>query len=93
VDQDTLGKRARRMVTDGDVTEMWVKELTDGSLAVGFFNRTGNTAKVDCDWHSLGYAAAPEVRDLWLRQDLGTQQDFAAEIPPHGCVLLKILRP
>jgi hypothetical protein len=36
----------------------------------------------------LGVKAA--VRDLWLRQDLGRQKNFTADLPPHGCVLLKV---
>ena len=91
VDQDVSGKQARRMTADGSVAEMWAKSLADGSLAVGYFNRTEETAKVDYRWHYLGYASAPRVRDLWLRKDLGRQQNFTAELPPHGCVLLKIL--
>ena len=91
VDQDVLGKQARRMTADGNVAEMWVKPLADGSLAVGFFNGTEETASVDYRWHYLGYSSAPLVRDLWLRSDLGRQQNFTTELPPHGCVLLKIL--
>ena len=90
VDQDVLGRQARRMTADGTVTEMWVKELADGSLAVGFFNRTEKTARVDYRWHYLGFAGAPAVRDLWLRKDLDRQPHFTAEIPAHGCVLLKV---
>ena len=30
------------------------------------------------------------VRDLWLRKDLGRQKNFSAELPPHGCVLLRV---
>jgi hypothetical protein len=91
VDQDTLGKPARRMTADGGATEMWVKPLADGSLAAGFFNRSEKTAKVDYRWHYLGFSSAPQARDLWLRKDLGRQENFTAELPPHGSVLLKIL--
>jgi alpha-galactosidase len=90
VDQDVLGKQARRMTADGSVAEMWVKPLVNGSLAVGFFNRTEKTAAVDYRWHYLGYSGAPHVRDLWLRKDLGRQQNFTAELPPHGCVFLVV---
>ena len=90
VDQDPLGRQARRMTADGAATEMWVKQLADGSLAVGFFNRTESAAKVDYRWHYLGFSTTPQVRDLWLRQDLPRQPNFSAEIQRHGCVLLKV---
>jgi hypothetical protein len=88
VDQDQLGKPARRMTADGSGAEMWVKELADGSLAVGFFNRTEKDAPTDYRWSHLGFTSAPQVRDLWLRKDLGSQPAFAAGLPAHGCVLL-----
>jgi hypothetical protein len=90
VDQDALGKQSRHLAIAGTRAEVWVKELSDGSLAVGFFNRTGRTAKVDYPWQTLGLSGSPQVRDLWLRQDLGAQQNFTADLPSHGCVLLAV---
>ena len=90
VDQDALGRQARRMTGDGDLAEMWVKELASGAYAVGFFNRTNQSVKVNYAWRHLGFLAAPAVRDLWLRQDLGRQEKFTASLPPHGCVLLRV---
>ena len=45
---------------------------------------------VTLDFRQLGLNGAHPVRDLWLRQDLGRQKDFTAELPPHGCVLLRV---
>ncbi len=92
VDQDPPGRPARRLTADGSVAEMWVKELADGSYAVGFFNRSEASVPVAYRWHYLGFSAAPAVRDLWLRQDLGRQDHFSAELPAHGCALLKVGR-
>jgi alpha-galactosidase len=90
VNQDSSGKPARRIPDPPPVTEMWVKELADGSRAVGFFNRTEKPATVDYAWHYLGFSTTPSVRDLWLRKDLGQQQNFIIELPPHGCALLRV---
>ena len=90
VNQDALGKPARRMTADGSAAEMWVKELADGSLAVGFFNRTNNTIKAAYLWHYLGFTVEPMVRDLWLRKDLSQPGEFVAEIPAHGSILLRV---
>jgi len=90
VNQDALGKAARRMTGPPQIAETWVKELADGSLAVGFFNRTSQPVKVDFPWRNLGFSSAPEVRDLWLRKDLERQENFSFELPPHGCVLLRV---
>ncbi len=90
VNQDPLGRAARRMAGQPQAAETWIKELADGSVAVGFFNRTGQPLKVDFAWRSLGLRFAPKVRDLWLRKDLGRQERFAAGLGPHGCVLLRV---
>jgi hypothetical protein len=90
VNQDPLGRAARRMTGPPQVAETWMKELADGSFAIGFFNRTGRPVKVLFPWRNLGFLSAPEVRDLWLRSNLGRQTDFAAELPPHGGTLLRV---
>jgi hypothetical protein len=62
----------------------------DGSVAVGFFNRTGQPVKVDTSWFNLRFHSQPKVRDLWLRKDLGREKSFSTELSPHGCILLKV---
>ena len=90
VDQDSPGKPARRMTEPNVPAEIWTKPLADGSLAVGYFNRTDQPVKVNVPWQKLGFHSAPQVRDLWLRKDLGRQTEFTAELPPHGCMLLRV---
>jgi hypothetical protein len=90
VNQDSLGRAARRMTGPPQIAETWIKELADGSVAVGFFNRTNQLVKVDFPWRNLGFHSAPKVRDLWLRKDLGRQKNFIADLPPHGCALLRV---
>ena len=90
VNQDALGKPAKRMFRTGQAAEVWVREISGGALAVGVFNRTGQTITAEYDWHKEGFSAIPQLRDLWLRKNLPKQKKFSAEIPPHGCVLLRV---
>lgn len=90
VNQDSLGKKARRMFGPPQFPEIWMKELSNGLFAIGFFNRTDKTVSINIPWRDLGFRSAPMVRDLWLRKDLGSQENCVAELPPHGCVLLKV---
>jgi alpha-galactosidase len=90
MDQDVLGKAGRRRSLPSPGAELWVKELSDGSVALGFFNRTNQTVEVDYPWRSLGYLYPPRVRDLWLRKDLPPAENITADLPPHGSILLKI---
>jgi alpha-galactosidase len=90
VNQDLAGKPAQRITTPNVSAEIWKKELADGSFAVGFFNRTGHLLKINVSWHNLEFLSRPKVRDLWLRKDLGREKNFSAELPSHGCILLKV---
>jgi alpha-galactosidase len=90
VNQDSPGKAARRMTGPPQTAEIWMKELSDGSYAIGFFNRTDQPVKVDFPWRNLGFLTAPQVRDLWLRQDLGRQKTLAIELLPHACALFRV---
>jgi alpha-galactosidase len=93
VNQDALGKQAYRRSEDGPL-QVWSKPLSDGTLAVGLFNRGVDRAKVTARWQDLGLSGAQPVRDLWQRRDLGSHTDsFAAEVPSHGAVLVKIGKP
>jgi len=91
VNQDPRGRSARRMTGPPEVAETWMKELSHGSFAVGFFNRTAQPVKLNLPWRHLGFLSAPEARDLWLRQDLSRQESYVAELPPHGCSLLRVM--
>jgi alpha-galactosidase len=92
VNQDALGKTASRRSQDGRV-EVWSRPLWDGTLAVGLFNRGQRVAKVTAKWSDLGLQGAQPVRDLWQQKDLGAFNNaFAANVPQHGAMLLKVGR-
>jgi alpha-galactosidase len=90
VNQDALGLAAKRLTNVLAGAEIWTKPLADKSLAVGLFNRGKIAVPVNLVWKNLGLRVRPAVRDLWLRKDLGRAKNFTAEIPPHGCVLLRV---
>jgi alpha-galactosidase len=90
IDQDTLGKAARRVSKDGD-TEIWLRPLSDGAHAVALFNRGAADAHVDIKWETLELPAKPRVRDLWAHKDLEYKpSSFAATVPSHGLVLIRL---
>jgi alpha-galactosidase len=90
VNQDPLGKQAGRIVK-GDLTEVWAKDLEDGSKAVGLFNRGELEATVEVKWSDLGIVGKQVVRDLWQQKDLGEFKDsFQVKVPRHGAVMIRI---
>jgi alpha-galactosidase len=90
VNQDRLGKAGRRYARDGQL-EVWARELSDGTLAVGLFNRSRKNAPVTVQWSDLGLSGAQPVHELWQRKDLGVMENaHTAEVPRHGAVMLKV---
>jgi alpha-galactosidase len=90
VNQDELGKGARRAWKEGDL-EVWSRPLHDGSIAVGLFNRGYEPADVTARWSDLDLSGSQRVRDLWQQRDLGEHVDsFKATVPGHGSMLLQI---
>jgi alpha-galactosidase len=93
VDQDPLGKAGGRVRKDGRL-EIWARPLADGTHAVGLFNRGLGPKAVTVQWADLGVKGTQQVRDLWLRKDLGAFKDaFTATVPRHGVVFVKVGRP
>ena len=89
VNQDPLGSPARRVV-QAKGTEIWVKDLRDGSKAIGLFNRSDAAQPVELNWSDAGLTGKQKLRDLWAHKDLGTfEGKFSVQVPSHGAVLLR----
>jgi len=92
VDQDVLGKQAKR-IGDYDSYQIWMKELEDGSHAVGIFNMKNNYQEIAINWDEIGLSKKSDkkVRDLWRQKDLGVFKDsFSTNVAPHGVTLIKV---
>lgn len=93
INQDPLGKQATCLQTIGDL-RIYVKELEDGSSAVGFCNFGIETVELDYnDFEKLGLKGKYTVRDLWRQRNVcnvNTQTDHLnIKIPVHGVLLYK----
>lgn len=102
VDQDPAVVQGVK-VTPSNSTgiECWARPLsTNGgnTTAVFMINRGNEMADINCSW----IAIAPEiltpstpatVRDLWMRQDLGTYTGYfvATNVPSHGSRLITVV--
>ena len=90
IDQDELGREAKQFRVQGD-QQVWVKELADGSRAVGLFNLGEQPQEISLTWAELGLAGEPRVRDLWRQRDIGAEgSGFNAMVPRHGVVLVRV---
>jgi alpha-galactosidase len=90
IDQDPAGQQGNRLWTEGPL-EIWSRALTDGSIAVGLFNRNQGAVGIPLDLKLLGLKEAAKVRDVWQHRDLAPIQGFRTFlVAPHGVVLLVI---
>jgi alpha-galactosidase len=90
VNQDSLGKQGYRLKQNGS-TEVWMKPLDDGSLAVAFFNRGPTAVDVAVAWSELKLSGRQSVRDLWRQKDMGNFDDhYSVHVASHGAELFKI---
>jgi alpha-galactosidase len=90
VDQDVLGKQAR-IVRQDRRQMLMVKELADGSKAVGLFNLGPLPAKISATWAEIGVTGPQRARDLWRQKDVGTvDQTITVEVPRHGVAMWRL---
>ncbi len=90
VNQDPLGKPAGR-VWDKDYTQLWARDLEDGSKAIGLFNLDDDVREVTFTLADLKVSGSQTVRDLWRQKDVGETSDkYTATVPAHGVVMLKV---
>lgn len=89
VDQDPLGRQARLMIRTENY-QVWIKEMKDGSNAIGIFNLSGKDDVIRFYWNELQLGNSRQVRDLWRQKDLGNFSTmFASKVPSHGVTLIR----
>lgn len=93
INQDPLGKQATCLQTIGEL-RIYVKELEDGSKAVGFCNLGIDKAALSYkDFEKIGLSGKFNVRDVWRQKDISTivtkTGELLLNIPAHGVLLYK----
>ena len=93
VNQDPLGKQATCVYSIGEL-RIYVKELEDGSKAVGFCNFDREKADISFrDFDKLNITGKQTVRDLWRQKDIKTldtgRKPLSLNVPAHGVLLYK----
>lgn len=90
VNQDPLGQCARVVKFDDD-TFLMVKDLDDGTKAIGLGNKGEEPAQLTAKWSDVGVKGPQVVRDLWRQKELGKfDGEFKIEVRRHGVVLVRI---
>ncbi len=90
VNQDPLGAGGRRVRDDGD-TEVFAKPLSDGSVAVGLFNRGGGTTTITASAAQVGLTGGSfTLTDLWTGATSSTSGQISASVPAHGVAVFRM---
>jgi alpha-galactosidase len=94
IDQDPHGKQATNVQTIGDL-RIFVKELEEGSRAVGFCNFGLEIVDLSYkDFDTLGIKGKFTVRDVWRQKDIETIEtntgQLTLKVPAHGVLLYKL---
>lgn len=90
VDQDPLGQSAH-LITRPDASFVMVKDMADGSKAVGLFNHGQHPVSVTATWAELKIEGPQRVRDLWRQRDLGVVRDaYQADVARRAGVLIRL---
>ena len=93
IDQDLHFRPVTEVSHDGNI-EVLLRPLSDGSVAVGLFNRGAETTTANLKRSMLPSAFSNgtlHMRDLWRHADLAMGGDvYTASVPKHGVVMLRI---
>ncbi|WP_259070071.1 putative Ig domain-containing protein [Mucilaginibacter sp. X4EP1] len=90
IDQDALGKQAHQAFKTNDY-QIWIKDLADGSKAVGLFNTSDKYQTITLNRHENDLAQYTKIRDVWQQKYVvGIWPNYITKVAPHGVVLLKL---
>jgi hypothetical protein len=80
INQDAAGKQAIRVIKRENY-QVWVKDLEDGSKAIGIFNVGAKYENLRVDWPELGLEGNYSIRDLLATERPGQWQQL---FQPHS---------
>ncbi len=95
IDQDKLGKQARRAYSEGEV-DVWVRDLSGGAKAIAVLNAGSDrysTHPFHLSLAKLDLHGAQKGKNLWTGKDVTLADDMAIEIPSHDILLVRIEQP
>jgi alpha-galactosidase len=95
VNQDVLGKQGFKIVDLGNF-EIWQKPLSNGDIAICFFNRDIASKTYEVDWTKINikdFSAENvyQIKDLWADKMMGnTGEKIAIEVPSRDVIVYRL---
>lgn len=85
------GEDPKQLYRQDDKMVWYSREKGTNNLYVALFNLADHPQSIDVDLAALHLAKGVKVRNLWKKQDLGTQSERVAQtVNAHGAVLYKL---
>jgi len=85
-----------RPLPGGD-RSVWIRHLTDGDVAVAFYNEGDADMKAYVNFTSIGWTGTTvaSVRDLWEHKDLGDftgrfPESLSVSVEPHATMMVRL---
>ena len=85
-----VGKPLSNDPTDKS-SQIWKGQMSNGDWIIGMFNREDEIESRHLDFSELGIEGSAKIRDLWAHNALGAMNSITANIPPHGCLIYKVV--
>jgi alpha-galactosidase len=95
IDQDSLGKQARHVYSDGEV-EVWARPLAGGGMAVAVINVGSDrqsTHPFHLDLAKLGLHGEQSGKDLWTGKTVTLADKQPIELNSHDILLVRLDHP
>lgn len=93
VNQDVLGKQGFKIEDFGNF-EIWQKPLSNGDMAICFFNRDTTNKTYEVDWSKIkikDFSGDYKITNLWENEIVGaTNRKVTIEIPSRDVVVFRL---
>ncbi|WP_163514296.1 glycoside hydrolase family 27 protein [Gelidibacter japonicus] len=95
INQDVLGKQGFKIEDYGNF-EIWQKPLTNGDIAICFFNREITSKTYEIDWSKIrvkDFEGDYKIKDLWQNAIVGaTDTKMSIEVPSRDVVVFRLMK-
>ena len=94
INQDKLGKQAKRAYSDGEV-EVWTRPLAGGGMAIAVVN-VGSDRQATHPFHlnleRAGLHGSQAGKDLWTGKEITLTQNMPLNLDSHDVLLVRIAK-
>lgn len=95
INQDEEGRQPYIAVNNNNDKIVWVRPLSNGDYAIGFFNFSDQDAMIYCPFWDIGLSAnagfSLSFYDVWKHETVGVfREGYATTLSPHACDVFRV---